>query len=195
MGDSMSAIVLSGDTSGTITLDAPAVAGTNTLTLPATTGTIVTTGNPQSGSVLQVVQTVQSTSSAFFTTTSTSLVATGLSVIITPKFSTSKVLITANAIAQNNQGQYAIMGSIFRGATNLATGTAPAVLYYGRLGASTASLVNTMSMQYLDSPATTSATTYQVYIAVESGGTAYFGATVGGAGSNNLVITATEIAA
>ena len=86
------------------------------------------------------------------------------------------------------------MGSLFRGATNLATGTAPAVMYYGRLGASTASLVNTMNMQFLDSPATTSSTTYQVYIAVESGGTAYFGATVGGAGSNTMIITAMEIA-
>jgi hypothetical protein len=45
MGDSMSAIVLSGDTSGTITLDAPAVAGTTTLTLPTNTGTVVSTGS------------------------------------------------------------------------------------------------------------------------------------------------------
>jgi predicted secreted protein len=34
MGDFMSSIVLSGDTSGTITLSAPAVAGTQTATLP-----------------------------------------------------------------------------------------------------------------------------------------------------------------
>jgi hypothetical protein len=38
----MSSVVISGNTSGTITLDAPAVAGTTTLTLPATTGNIVT---------------------------------------------------------------------------------------------------------------------------------------------------------
>jgi hypothetical protein len=38
----MSAVVIAGNTSGTITLDAPAVAGTTTLTLPATTGNIVT---------------------------------------------------------------------------------------------------------------------------------------------------------
>lgn len=37
----MSSIVISGDTSGTITLDAPAVAGTNTITLPAGTGNMV----------------------------------------------------------------------------------------------------------------------------------------------------------
>jgi len=39
----MSSVVISGDTSGTVTLQAPAVAGTTTLTLPATSGTLVTT--------------------------------------------------------------------------------------------------------------------------------------------------------
>jgi hypothetical protein len=34
MGGSMSSIVISGDTSGTITLSAPAVAGTQSVTLP-----------------------------------------------------------------------------------------------------------------------------------------------------------------
>ena len=41
----MADIVLTGDTSGAITVAAPAVAGTNTLTLPASTGNIVTTGD------------------------------------------------------------------------------------------------------------------------------------------------------
>jgi len=41
----MSSVVISGDTSGAITLAAPAVAGTNTATLPAATGTIMVTGN------------------------------------------------------------------------------------------------------------------------------------------------------
>lgn len=37
----MSSVVISGDTSGAVTLAAPAVAGTTTLTLPATTGTVL----------------------------------------------------------------------------------------------------------------------------------------------------------
>ena len=37
----MSSVVISGDTSGAITLSAPAVAGTNTITLPALTGNAV----------------------------------------------------------------------------------------------------------------------------------------------------------
>jgi hypothetical protein len=45
----MSSVVISGNTSGTITLDAPAVAGTTTLTLPATSGTVITTGSTFAG--------------------------------------------------------------------------------------------------------------------------------------------------
>ena len=42
----MASIVISGDTSGTVTLQAPAVAGSTTLTLPSTSGTILA---PSSG--------------------------------------------------------------------------------------------------------------------------------------------------
>ena len=41
----MANLVLSGDTSGTVTLSAPAVAGTTTLTLPTTSGTVLTTAS------------------------------------------------------------------------------------------------------------------------------------------------------
>jgi hypothetical protein len=44
MGGAMSSIVISGDTSGTITVAAPAVSGTNTITLPAGTGTVAVQG-------------------------------------------------------------------------------------------------------------------------------------------------------
>jgi hypothetical protein len=43
----MASLVVSGDTSGAITIAAPAIAGTNTLTLPASTGTLVVTGGAQ----------------------------------------------------------------------------------------------------------------------------------------------------
>jgi hypothetical protein len=45
----MSSVVISGDTSGAITIAAPAVAGTNTLTLPANTGTVITTASTFAG--------------------------------------------------------------------------------------------------------------------------------------------------
>jgi hypothetical protein len=40
----MSSVVLSGDTSGTVTLTVPAVAGSNTVTIPAGTGTVAVQG-------------------------------------------------------------------------------------------------------------------------------------------------------
>jgi hypothetical protein len=40
----MSSVVIAGNTSGSVTLDAPAVAGTTVLTLPTTNGTLITTG-------------------------------------------------------------------------------------------------------------------------------------------------------
>ena len=40
----MSSIVISGDTSGTVTIAAPAVSGTTTLTLPVQTGTVMVNG-------------------------------------------------------------------------------------------------------------------------------------------------------
>lgn len=44
----MSSLVLSGDTSGTVTLSVPAVSGSNTITVPALTGTMVVLTSTQS---------------------------------------------------------------------------------------------------------------------------------------------------
>lgn len=41
----MSSVVISGDTSGTVTLTVPSAAGSNTATLPAATGTVMVSGN------------------------------------------------------------------------------------------------------------------------------------------------------
>ena len=49
----MSSMVLSGDTSGTVTVTVPAVAGTNTATLPAATGTVMVSGNMPAFSAYQ----------------------------------------------------------------------------------------------------------------------------------------------
>ena len=49
----MSSLVLSGDTSGTVTVSVPAVAGTNTVTIPAVTGTALVSGNQPAFSAYQ----------------------------------------------------------------------------------------------------------------------------------------------
>lgn len=45
MGGAMSSVTISGDTSGSIILQAPAVSGSTTLTLPTTSGTVLTNAN------------------------------------------------------------------------------------------------------------------------------------------------------
>ncbi len=52
----MASIKLTGDTSGEITISAPAVAGTNTLTLPASTGEILTTSNQSTNTPAFVIR-------------------------------------------------------------------------------------------------------------------------------------------
>lgn len=48
----MSSIVIRGDTSGAVTLQAPAIAGTTTLTLPTTSGTVIATVPGSTGQIL-----------------------------------------------------------------------------------------------------------------------------------------------
>jgi hypothetical protein len=64
----MSSVVISGDTSGAITLSAPAVAGTNTATLPAATGTVMVSGNmPAFSAYMGTLGTTQSVTSTTWT--------------------------------------------------------------------------------------------------------------------------------
>jgi hypothetical protein len=160
-------IVLQGSTSGSVTLQEPAVAGTTVLDLPAVSGTILTTTSPKAGNVIQVVQGKLSTS---FSTSSTSVVDTGLTASITPTSATSKVLcyVTLNGIRTNNTTNNLYV-YLVRNGTNLDNvGTSGSFFTYyaatqlnGRVG--------TVSNMILDTPSTTSACTYKVQFACESG--------------------------
>ena len=161
MGGVMSSVVINGDTSGAITIAAPAVSGTNTLTLPAVTGTVLT--DKTVGTILQVVSTTLTTTFSSSTTGAYTDI-TGLSVSITPKFSSSKILVAFNGMFS---GTVAVSGyniQIVRGSTPVGVGTST-----GSRTASTASgyvaeanLPTCSSGSVLDIPATTSATTYKI---------------------------------
>lgn len=58
----MSSVVISGDTSGTITLQAPAVSGSTTLNLPATNGTVALTADIPAAGGMTLLGTVTTTS-------------------------------------------------------------------------------------------------------------------------------------
>ena len=158
----MSSISIAGNTSGSVTLSAPDVAGTTTLTLPSTSGTVVTTTSGSitssqlpAGSVLQVVSVSKSTEA---NTNSTAFVTTGLAATITPKFSTSKILIISNGSFYGTS-TYNSYYTIYRGSTNLEI-TANRGFAEANCAANTGGI---MTLSYLDSPATTSATTYTIY--------------------------------
>jgi len=156
-------IVLVGSTSGSVTLQEPAVAGTTVLTLPATSGTVITTGSPQSGSVLQVVSASTQSSTS---TTSTSFVTTGFSVSITPKFATSKILVmlAGGNFDSNSTSNAGICATFYRNSTNLGGSEG---IYF--LKSVTARLIAGGSLLIYDTPSTTSATTYTLYIKSEAG--------------------------
>jgi hypothetical protein len=150
-------LVLQSSSGGQITIQEPATASNFTATLPATTGTFVTTGTPQSGGV---IQTVNFTTTSTTTTTSATFVTTNLTASITPRFSTSKILVLMSATIDSTDGanRQAVI-TLYRNATNLnAGGFTNAFTPAGRV-------MTPASIIYLDSPATTSSTAYTIYLA------------------------------
>jgi hypothetical protein len=110
------------------------------------------------GKVLQVIQDTESTGVA---TVSSTYVDTGLSVTITPSSASNKVLImvTSNCI-KNNEANQSIQLELDRGGTQIQV-IHPG-LYYTYPTA--AQIRGNFAMNFLDSPATTSATTYKVRV-------------------------------
>lgn len=170
--------------------------GTGTISGVSATGltTAQTVGYSSlpTGSVLQVVSANIATSAS---TSSTSPTSTGLSVSITPKFTTSKIFMIANATvghsaANLQQFAFARNTTVINNANNGS----------GGVFAITSSSVGNPSqmgypwgMNYLDSPSTTSATTYSVYFWTDSG-TVYFNTRGSNSPLGNGTITLMEIA-
>ena len=93
----MSSIIVSGDTSGTVTLQAPAVAGSTTLTLPSTSGTVVI-GTTPSGTIVGTTDTQTLTNKTLTSPTMTSPTITGASV----SSMASSVLTSGTAVASTS---------------------------------------------------------------------------------------------
>lgn len=161
----MAKLILNGSTSGSVTLESPAVSGTTTLTLPTTSGTVLTSGtntNFPAGTVLQVVQGTYAT----FTSSSSSTYAdVGLSASITPSSSSNKILVFSTILGVGkNTGNTKVGLQLLRGSTAISvfsTETARSSDYSanGQIDIGTVSAIN------LDSPATTSSITYKIQLA------------------------------
>jgi hypothetical protein len=159
----MSLVKIQGNASGTgeFTIAAPNSNTNRTLTLPDNTGTIVTSASSitasqlPAGSVIQVVTGTLGTATA---TTSTSFVDVGLSASITPSSASNKVLVLVYPSVSNvDTSENAITFQVLRGATSI-TQAVNHLYFVGFSGARRAGLM----LSVLDSPNTTSSTTYKL---------------------------------
>jgi len=132
---------------------------------------VPSTAKMPAGSVLQVVSTTKTDT---FTTSSSSFTdVTGLSVSITPTSSSSKILVLCDVGASCQNGTGMIL-KLLRGSTAIyigdSAGSRP--LAYAEIdGASSLYSVYRCTAIYLDSPATTSSTTYKIQINNSASGT------------------------
>jgi hypothetical protein len=152
---------------GTLSVDYIKTAGGSAVAVPSTAGTFDRL--ERAGNVLQVVSTTKTDT---FTTTSTSYVdVTGLSVSITPTSSTSKIFVSVMTNVGNNSSAYNGMIQLLRGSTPIAIGDSAGsraqASAQGRLPDSNGAV--NFGVQHLDSPSTTSATTYKIQIKTQGG--------------------------
>jgi hypothetical protein len=141
------------------------------------------------GSVLQVVSAVFTST---FSTTSTSDTASGLSASITPSSSNSKIFISFTGVTSTaNLASYWGAFSIYRnGSTRIVGGQA------GVVGTANSTFRVQSALSYLDSPATTSSTTYEIYLKSEgNSSTVSLNVTAAVVSDPKATITLMEIAA
>jgi hypothetical protein len=123
-----------------------------------------------------VVQVKSATKTDTFTTASTSFVdITGLTISITPTSATNKIFVIASLVGGNTTGTNVAFLQFTRGVTAIDIGDAAGSRQQvtSIIAAGNTSWAESISMTFLDSPATTSATTYAVQIKTNGSGSAF----------------------
>jgi hypothetical protein len=150
----MSALRLTGSTSGYSEITPPAIAGDQTFTLPGTGGTLDRLN--RAGNILQVVNATYSTQT---TSSSSTFADTGLTASITPSSSSNKILVIAQVNGVYKESNNTGVGlRLVRASTTLFTMEATAAA----TGNTNVSAVGTVGTTYVDTPSTTSSTTYKI---------------------------------
>ena len=174
-------IKLTGATSGSIELDVPAAVsgGDISLTLPNGVGSsnqVLKNGSTagtlefaEGGKILQVKSTVKT--NAFSSNSSSFVDITGLSVSITPSSTSSKILVFSNFSVSGDtwDSGRGIAFNLVRDSTNICQGTGASSTNattgfnsWANNQGNTVGNHSSVSIQFLDSPSTTSATTYKI---------------------------------
>jgi hypothetical protein len=115
----------------------------------------------------KLVQVVQSQTQTLVGTTSVNFVSSGFSATITPTNANSKILILLSGGIQNDAVNGGVVTSIFRGGVSIWPGS---TLHQFSAGGNN---ICGLSINYMDSPGTTSPITYTYYHATYNTGTAY----------------------
>jgi hypothetical protein len=117
----------------------------------------------------KVLQTLQMTEGTQASSTSTSFVDTSLTLAITPSATSSKILVFASFTGGNNTSGAGGRYTIERGSTDLSGGNG----FNNNNDNCSGYHHNNVMMSYLDSPSTTSATTYTVQMKADSSGSVF----------------------
>jgi hypothetical protein len=123
----------------------------------------------------KVLQVVEGSTTTVLQTSSTSFVDSNLTATITPSAATSKVLVI---VTQNGCGRFGTASGnkffiqLLRGATDIGNNADFGLEGNGATGATTGNRGNTYALSVLDSPNTTSATTYKTQIKASSSASA-----------------------
>lgn len=129
------------------------------------------TGSSPAGAVIQTVSTVLDTT--FTVTGVTPTDVTGLAQAITPASASNKVLVTCSLMVGGQGAEFPIV-ILLRGATPIFVGSSPGSRQAASgMGYTIVTGTSSITISYLDSPATTSATTYKIQLRSSNTGAAY----------------------
>ena len=147
-------------------------------TLPAsfTAGQVLTAAQQNAlRGAFRVLQVVSTTKSDTFTSAATTFTdITGLTATITPQSATSTILVVVSVSGCNDVGVTSGGFRIARGGTGIFVGTTSGSRLSGQqIEPPAADRMITVGLTVLDSPATTSATTYSVQMRNSAAGTFY----------------------
>jgi hypothetical protein len=166
---------------------------TNRVAVYDTNAWVYKTPASTTGSVLQVVSASKTDS---FTTTSITFVdVTGVSTSITPSSASNKIFVVVSGVAGNNNASQPTMVNLVRDSTNIAQSTGGVTTNQTQtIFTNNTSSSSGFTVSFLDSPNTTSATTYKLQARAASN-TSYIGRYAADNNSPSITtITVMEIA-
>lgn len=173
---------------GTFTLQSPNIAGNLSLTMPAADGTngqflqtngsgVLSFASVTPAGVVQVKSTAKT--DVFSTSSGTMVDVTGLSVSITPTSASNKILVLVNLVVAGATATDECRFQLVRNSTDIAKGTGGTPAYTSYM--TNYNLSNTptgvtewpAALNFLDSPASTSALTYKIQMSTSNSSTWY----------------------